>query len=62
MIEFLTVGERDRWNKVVRAVLNSRPATAKVAVEVADYVLEQDKKRGAELDKRLEQQVLESQK
>ena len=45
MIEFSTAYERDQWYKVVRAILNGRPATAEIAVEIADYVLEQDRAR-----------------
>ena len=50
MIEFHSMYERDQWHKLVRAILNGRPATAEVAVEYADYVIEQVRKREAELD------------
>ena len=56
MIEFYTVYEYDQWHKVVRAILNGRPATAKDAVEYADYVIEQGRKRGTKLAKLQEQQ------
>ena len=55
MIEFLTAYELDQWHKVVRAILNGRPATPKDAVEYADYVIEQGRKRGYTLAKLQEQ-------
>ena len=54
MIEFLSLDEREKWHKVVRAMLNGRPATAEAAVKYADYVLEQDRERSVKLVEHVE--------
>ena len=56
MIEFATTYERDHWYKVARAALKGGRSNAEFAVEIADYVLEQGRKRGAKLDKLIEEQ------
>ncbi len=46
MIEFHNELERKEWHKVVKAVLKGgKTMQGKDAVEIADYVLEQDRAR-----------------
>ena len=52
MIKFLTLDEREKWHKVVRAALSGSTRREDFAVEIADYVLEQDRERAAKLTKR----------
>ena len=56
MIEFTTPYERDQWHKVVRAALKGGQSDAEFAVEIADYVLEQHRKRTAKLNKLMEEE------